>query len=85
MTSNIDIIDSAINPLAVEFFLLSIAGHGVNFLQTFTWHGLSFSIFSVWHGLFSLVLMLSGLRIEAPTPSAVQGKCIQPSFKAETQ
>ena len=47
-------------------FLLSFAGHGVNFLQTFTWHGISFSIFIVCHGLFSLVLMFSGLRIEPP-------------------
>ena len=43
-TLNLSLADivNIINPLAVEFFLLSFAGHGVNFLQTFTWHGLSF-------------------------------------------
>ena len=48
-----------------SFFLLPFAGHVVNFLQTFTRHGLSFSMFTVWHGLFSLVLVFSGLRIDA--------------------
>ena len=69
-------INNFFNNLAAVLFLLPFAGHGVNFLQTFTWHRLSFSMFTVWHGLFSLVLMFFGLRIEAPPPSTVQGKCI---------
>ena len=45
-------------------FFATFQGHN-NFLQTLTWHGLSFSMFTVWHEHFSLVLVFSGLRIEA--------------------
>ena len=41
-------------------------------------------MFTVWHGLFSLVLMFSGLRIEAPLPSTIQGKCIYVFLKKRT-
>ena len=40
---------------------------------------------TVWHGLFSLVLMIHGLRIEAPPLSTVLNKCIRTIFKAENQ
>ena len=70
--------------LWLQFFLLPFAGHGVNFLQTFTCHGLSFSMFTVLHRLFSLVLMFSRLRIEALSPSTVQGKCIYTFIKQRT-
>ena len=73
-----------VNPLAAEFFLLPFAGHRINFIQTFTWHEHSLSMCTVWHGLFSLVLMFSGLRIEALPCSTVQGMCIQ-FYKAENQ
>ena len=42
-------------------------------------------MFTVWHGLFSLVLMFSGLRIEAPPLFTVQDKCICTIFKADNQ
>ena len=42
-------------------------------------------MFTVWHGLFSLVLLFSGLRIEAVPLSTVQDKCIYKMFKAENQ
>ena len=42
-------------------------------------------MFTAWHGLFSLVLMFSGLRIEAPPLSTVQSKYIYTFFKAENQ
>ena len=67
------ILNENINSLAARFFI-PFAGHGVNFLQTFT-----------WHGLLALVFMISGLRIEAPPPSTVQGKCIYTFLKAENQ
>ena len=41
-------------------------------------------MFIVWHRLFSLVLMFSGLRIEALPPSTVQGKCIYTFLKWRT-
>ena len=41
-------------------------------------------MFTVWHGLFSLVLLFSGLRIEAPIPSTVQGKWIYTFLKQRT-
>ena len=61
------------NPLAAELFsLLPCVGHGVNFYKPSLWYGLSFSMFTVWHAHFSLVLMISGLRNEAPPPSIVK-------------
>ena len=72
-----------LNPLAAEFFY-TLQGHGDNFLQTFTWHRI-FSMFTVWNRLFSLVLMFSGLRIEALPLSTVLSKCIYTFFKAENQ
>ena len=42
-------------------------------------------MFIVWHGLFSLVLIISGLRIEALPLSMVKGKCIHTIFKAANQ
>ena len=42
-------------------------------------------MFTVWHRLFSLVLVFTGLRIEAPHPLTVQGKCIYTIFRAENQ
>ena len=72
-----------INPLAGEFFFQPFAGHRVNFLQIFTWHGLSLLMFTVWHGLPSLVLMFSGLRIEAP-PHPQYRVSVYTLFKAET-
>ena len=59
--------------------------HGDNFLQTLNRHGLYFSIFAVRHGLFSLVLMFPGLRIEAPPPSTVKGKCRYTFLKRKTK
>ena len=50
-------------------------GHGDNFLHTFTWLEV-FSMFTVWDGLFSLVLMFSGLRIEALPKPHYRVKCI---------
>ena len=40
-----------------------------------------FPMFTIWHGLFSLVLVFTGLRIEAPPPSTVQDKCIYTFLK----
>ena len=42
-------------------------------------------MYTVWYGLFSLVLMSSGLRIEALPLSTVQGTCMYTIFKAENQ
>ena len=65
-------------------FFYTLQGHEDNCLQTLNWHELLFSMFTVWHGLFSLVLMFSGLRIEAPPLSTVQGKCIYTFLKRRT-
>ena len=42
-------------------------------------------MFTVWHRLFSLVLTVLGLIIEASSLYTVQGKCIYNIFKAENQ
>ena len=67
-----------------SFFLLPFAGHKVNFLQTFIWHGLSFSMFTVWHGLSFLVLMFSGLWIEALPPTTLHSKSINTFLNRRT-
>ena len=48
-----------------SFSLLPFAGQLI-FYKTFTWCWLFLSMFTAWHVLFSLVLIFSGLRIEAP-------------------
>ena len=72
-----------INPLAAVF-LLPFTVHGINFLQTFTWHGFSFSMFTVWHGLSFLVLMFSGLWIEALPPTTLHSKSINTFLNRRT-
>ena len=74
-----------LTPWLLSFFVLSSNWHKDNFLQTLTWHGLSISMFTIWHDFFSLVLMFPGVRIEAPPPSTVQGKCIYTYLQAENQ
>ena len=72
--------------MAVDgFFLLPSYCHGDNCLHTFTWHGVFISMFTVWHRLFSFVLMLPGLRIEALPLYTVLDKCIYTIFKVENQ
>ena len=72
------------NSLAAKVFLLPSNWHLDNFVQIITWSGLSYSMFTVWHGLFSLVLMFSGVRIEA-LPHSQYRVNVYTLFKAENQ
>ena len=73
-----------INLLATEFFLLPSNYHSENSLHSFTWHGVFFRCLLFGTDFF-LVLMFSGLRIEAPLLFTVQGNYIFTIFKAENQ
>ena len=70
------------NPSAAEIFFCYLSLRTDLFFYKHSWT-FFFNIYCL-ERIFSFILMFSGLRIEAPPPSAVQGKCIYTFLKRRT-